>query len=235
MYRINIFGNPPARTTEVVRSGGLSGICDDAHHGFFNFFVFREKRYGVVVTLGHFSSIRPRYNSHIFHNHRLWQFKCLISFAINTIEFFGCVSRNFYVLFLVSSDGHYVCVIKQNIRRHQHWIIKGADIYFFVLGFSVLKSVGPHQVRHGGNGIKNPTKLRMLGNIGLFKQGDLFRIKPQCQIIKHNPYNIFLHFFGTLNRLQGMIVNYKRIYIIFFLHAEKLFHHAEIVADMRPA
>ena len=71
----------------------------------------------------------------------------------------GRVPRDFHMLFLVMANRHDIGVIKQNVGRHEKWIIKNPDAYFLVFGLGVLKSVCAHEIRHCGDAVENPSQF----------------------------------------------------------------------------
>src|SRR3989344_9466057 len=95
-----------------------------------------KKRYDVTVTLTHLLSVCAEHDRNV--RQYVW-FRKLENFCFeNSVEFFGCVARIFYVLFLVSTHRHNIGIVEQDVGRHKHWVIKSADAYFFALRLCVL-------------------------------------------------------------------------------------------------
>jgi len=106
----------------------------DLLHSFEDSLSIIKKSDIIIVGLAHFTTIDSDDGSHI----RFYMYiRNLESFAEHGIESERDISGVFHMLFLIFSDRNDICIIKQNISRHQNWITKGPDTHFF--SFSLIK------------------------------------------------------------------------------------------------
>ena len=85
-------------------------LYEDINHGI-----------GVLVRFAHlFGRVRQRHDLFArFRDHGRGYGEGV---GIKLVEAVGDVAAKFHVLFLVHANGHYIRLIKQNVRRHQHGI-----------------------------------------------------------------------------------------------------------------
>ena len=76
-----------------------------------------------------------------------------------SVELFRGVSRDLNMLFLVGAHRHDGGIVEKNVGRHETWIIKKPNIYFFVFGLGIFVRMRAHQIRHGRDAIKNPIQF----------------------------------------------------------------------------
>jgi hypothetical protein len=87
------------------------------------------------------------------------------------------------VLSLIVTHRHEICLIKKDVRRHQHGIVKQADADVFLL-LARLVFVLRHalEFRHAGDAVQNPRQFSVFGNVGLYEDCRDLRIDPDGQI-----------------------------------------------------
>ena len=82
------------------------------------------------------------------------------------------------MLLLIYSHRHNVCLIEQDVRRHQHRVSEkpGVDIVR-MLGRLVLELGHPVQLAHVGKAVQDPGQLRVSGHMRLVVDTVLLRIQ----------------------------------------------------------
>ena len=106
---------------------GVSDRAFDFLHYRFRIFQQADNVIAVIVRLGHFlGRLQQRHYARArFRNKRLWHLKDI---AVQRVETLGDIAAQFQVLFLVFTHRYQICLIQQDVRCHQHRIVKQTSV-----------------------------------------------------------------------------------------------------------
>ncbi len=136
------------------------------------------------------------------------------------------------MLFLVGADGYHICLIKQNVRRHQHGVGKepSVDILAVFRGF-ILKLGHAGQFPEHGVASQNPVQFRMGRHMALDKEGGFFRIDAACHVNRQSFQSAFSQMRRGLANGDGMKIHHAVKAIVCVLEGDPIFQCAQIVSD----
>ena len=120
--RMQLEGNIGSRIERRTHCGRV-GL--DGHDRGADSLIGAKERDGVAVALAHFFAVDAGHRADAFEYHLPRFFK---RFAISGIKFCRGLARVLDVLALVLAHRHDIGVVQQNIRRHQHGVIKKAGV-----------------------------------------------------------------------------------------------------------
>ncbi|GCL81956.1 hypothetical protein ExPCM15_00397 [Escherichia coli] len=106
---------------------GVSDRAFDFLHYRFRIFQQADNVIAVIVRLGHLlGRLQQRHYARArFRNKRLWHLKDI---AVQRVETLGDIAAQFQVLFLVFTHRHQISLIQQDVRCHQHRIVKQTSV-----------------------------------------------------------------------------------------------------------
>ena len=191
----------------------------------------RDKRFDVCVRLAHFfSRLLQRHNLCTgFADKGFGQRE---GFTVKTIETVRNIAGNFQMLLLVHADRHVVCLIQQNIRRHQHRISKQTDVdvfrVFLTFIFKLCHTCRFPELRVA---VENPAELCVCADVALHKNGVFLGVKADGK-------QKCIHFQRLAAKLCGFRPNGNRMQVrngiitfIVIRHIFPVLQRTEIVAE----
>src|SRR2546427_959721 len=137
------------------------------------------------------------------------------------------------MLSLIFSHGHEICLIEQDVRRHQNGIIKESHCHILALFPSlVFKLRHPLQLRHAHQAVKNPSQLGVLRNVSLHEDCRELGIYSHCQIDTRE-FSCFLSeqswILWDCDRVK---INYAEEAFVFVLQGNPIAQRAQIISQM---
>ena len=135
-----------------------------------------HRRVGVLVRLAHFAErVLQRGDLRaLFEDIRLGNAE---RFAVTVVEADGNIARDFEVLTLIDADGYEICLIQENIRRHEHGIVHQSHVHVFgVAGGFILVLRHALHFAHIRDGIEHPREFGVRRDVGLHVERALFGI-----------------------------------------------------------
>jgi len=119
--------------------------------------------------------LRLGHDHHLLVDARLGQHE---GFAHLVVEALGHIARELEVLLLVLAHGHHLCIVQQDVRRHEHGVGKKPAVHVLQPVGLVLEAVGQGQARVGEEAIEVPGELGDLGHIALAVEHGALGIQP---------------------------------------------------------
>ena len=136
------------------------------------------------------------------------------------------------MLFLIFANRNLVGLIQQNVRRHQHRIVKqtGVNVFRIARGF-VFELGHTAQFTEIGVAVQRPAQLRVLRHVRLNEDGAFLRVDTACQVKRQSIQRRFTQFLRILTRGDGMQIYDAVDAVIIILHAHPLTQRTHIVAN----
>ena len=196
-------------------------------------FAARKEWNHIAVALAHLLSVSAGYYSHVFNDVFLRKREYVaVKGAVELLCSIACVLN---MLLLILSYRHACSIVQQNVCRHEHWVIKGAYTYLFVLCFSILECVCTHEVRHRRERIENPGEFGVRRHVRLLEKHCLLGVDTDGEECSGEFARQATHLFPVLHAIECMVVGHHEVALMYaiVLHIDKLLECAEVVANMR--
>ena len=218
------------RSLDGLRRLDRRGVRLDPHDSFSKCLLGSEQLDCVVIAFAHFCAIDSRDHRPILADACLRQLEHI---AIQFVHLCRDVASHFQVLLLIPPDRNQVCIVKKNIRCHQHGIRKQPMRRRESPGHLVLERVTPLKQPHRRDCAQDPSQLGYLRHVRLTEKYRTRRVQPTCKEVQRKIPYIRTHGLGIPHRCQSMQVRNKVKRLASLLQLDRRLHHAEIIAQMR--
>ena len=136
------------------------------------------------------------------------------------------------MLFLVDAYRHKVCLVKQNIRRHQSRVGEKPGIYIIrMFGGFVFELCHALQFAKLGVAVQHPCQLCVSGNVALDEENTLFRVNAAGQQKRIGFQRVAAKNRGVLPHGNSVQVSKGIDAVVFILQADPVFESAKVVAE----
>ena len=140
------------------------------------------------------------------------------------------------MLALILADGNIVCLIQQDIRRHEAGIGEQSAVYIVgVLCALILKLRHAAELAEHGVAIEYPAKLCMLVNMALQEQNVLFRVYAAGNVLGKLLEAAAAQQLRILAHGERVQIGHKIIAVKFIGSCTPVFHGSQIIAEVKIA
>ena len=154
--------------------------------------------------------------------------------AVYAVKALGYVAGYLKMLLLILADGHIVCLIEQNVRRHEHGVGEESDVDIVrvLLGF-VLELGHSRRLAELGVAVEYPRQLGVGADMALNKHDALLRVEPYREQERKGLHGLTSERRGVLPYGYGVQVCHGIDAVIVLAHRFPVAQSAEIVAESR--
>ncbi len=140
------------------------------------------------------------------------------------------------MLLLIDTDRHFVGLVKQDIRRHQHRVVKQADIdVVSVLGGFVLELGHAAHLAEHGVAVEYPRKLCMGGYMALNKEDRFLRVDTAGDILREQLKRLSAQPGRVLADGDSVHVNNTVDAVVFILEGGEMLNRAQVISQRQMA
>ena len=136
------------------------------------------------------------------------------------------------MLLLIITYRDDLCIIEENVRRHENRIHEKTCRSGFLFFAFLLKLCHSRQFPRIGAACQNPGQLGMSGNIGLYKYRRFFWIHAHRQIESRHVAYAFSEFFRILRYCNRMQIHDTVDAVAVVLQFYELLQRSQIISDM---
>ena len=152
--------------------------------------------------------------------------------AVNAVEALGNVPGQLQMLLLIRADGHQIGLIEQNIRRHQHGVIKQARVDVVrVLGALVLVLGHAGKLAHIGEAVQDPGQLCVAADMALAVDDVFLGIQTTGDVGGGHFQTAAAQLGGILPHGDGVHVHHAVDAVVVVLQKGEVPQRADVVAD----
>ena len=140
------------------------------------------------------------------------------------------------MLALILADGNIVCLIQQDIRRHEAGIGEQSAVYIVgVLCALILKLRHAAELAEHGVAIEYPAKLCMLVNMALQEQNVLFRVYAAGNVLGKLLEAAAAQQLRILAHGERVQIGHEIIAVKFICSCAPVLHGSQIIAEVKIA
>src|SRR5882724_3413864 len=136
------------------------------------------------------------------------------------------------MLLLIFADGYQIGLIKQNVRRHQHRIVKYPNSNVLALARLIFELSHAFKFGHARDAVKHPGQFRMFSNIRLNEDGRDCRINSDCNVDARQLASFLGQKLRVLPRGDRVQVDDAKKALILMLQPHPVAQRAEVIAQM---